>query len=86
VQLDTGDPLFLLGIPIFGYGGAFALRVMSNPAFMQWVSKEYKLQVIRGFDGVLEHLLNLVQLLVCLMKRQQIYKSIFRNNETSFSS
>jgi len=53
--IGTGDPLFLLGIPIFGYGGAFALRAMSNPAFMQWVSQGVKIAGNKGFDGVLEH-------------------------------
>ena len=54
--IGTGDPLFLLGIPIFGYGGAFALRAMSNPAFMQWVSQGVKIAGNKGFDGVLEHI------------------------------
>jgi hypothetical protein len=59
VAIGTGDPLFLLGIPIFGYGGAFALRVMSNPAFMQWVSQGVKIAGNKGFDGVLEHITKL---------------------------
>jgi hypothetical protein len=57
--IGTGDPLFLLGIPIFGYGGAFALRAMSNPAFMQWVSQGVKIAGNEGFDGVLEHIAKL---------------------------
>ena len=57
--IGTGDPLFLLGIPIFGYGGAFALRAMSNPAFMQWVSQGVKIAGNEGFDGVLEHMAKL---------------------------
>jgi len=57
--IGTGDPLFLLGIPIFGYGGAFALRAMSNPAFMQWVSQGVKIAGNKGFDGVLEHITKL---------------------------
>jgi hypothetical protein len=57
--IGTGDPLFLLGIPIFGYGGAFALRAMSNPAFMQWVSQGVKIAGNKGFDGVLEHIAKL---------------------------
>ena len=57
--IGTGDPLFLLGIPIFGYGGAFALRAMSNPAFMQWVSQGVKIAGNKGFDGVLEHVTKL---------------------------
>jgi len=59
VAIGTGDPLFLLGIPIFGYGGAFALRAMSNPAFMQWVSQGVKIAGNKGFDGVLEHITKL---------------------------
>ena len=54
--IGTGDPLFLLGIPIFGYGGAFALRAMSNPAFMQWVANGVKIAGNKGFDGVMEHI------------------------------
>ncbi len=57
--IGTGDPLFLLGIPIFGYGGAFALKAMSNPAFMQWVSQGVKIAGNQGFDGVLEHMTKL---------------------------
>jgi len=57
--IGTGDPLFLLGIPIFGYGGAFALRAMSNPAFMQWVSQGVRIAGNEGFDGVLEHMAKL---------------------------
>jgi hypothetical protein len=32
--IGTGDPLFLLGIPLFGYGGASCLKMLSNPAFL----------------------------------------------------
>ena len=55
VAIGTGDPLFLLGIPLFGYGGAFALRAMSNPSFMQWVANGVKIAGNKGFDGVIEH-------------------------------
>ena len=54
--IGTGDPLFLLGIPIFGYGGAFTLKLMSNPGFMNWVSQGVKIAGNKGFDGVLEHI------------------------------
>ena len=57
--IGTGDPLFLLGIPIFGYGGAFALKLFSNPAFMNWVSQGVKIAGNKGFDGVLEHVAKL---------------------------
>jgi hypothetical protein len=54
--IGTGDPLFLLGIPIFGYGGAFTLKLMSNPGFMNWISQGVKIAGNKGFDGVLEHI------------------------------
>ena len=57
--IGTGDPLFLLGIPIFGYGGAFALKLFSNPAFMNWVSQGVKIAGNKGFDGVVEHITKL---------------------------
>jgi hypothetical protein len=57
--IGTGDPLFLLGIPIFGYGGAFALKLMSNPAFMNWVAQGVKIAGNKGFDGLLEHITKL---------------------------
>ena len=57
--IGTGDPLFLLGIPIFGYGGAFALKLFSNPAFMNWVSQGVKIAGNKGFDGVMEHVAKL---------------------------
>ncbi len=54
--IGTGDPLFLLGIPIFGYGGAYAIKLMSNPAFMNWVAQGVKIAGNKGFDGLLEHI------------------------------
>jgi len=52
----TGDPLFLLGIPVFGYGGAYSLKLLSNPAFMQWVAQGTKIANNKGFDGLIKHL------------------------------
>jgi hypothetical protein len=52
----TGDPMFLLGIPIFGYGGAFALKVMSNPKFLEWIASGTKIAGNKGLEGVAEHL------------------------------
>ncbi len=55
----SGNPLFLLGIPLFGYGGAYALKAMSNPAFLKWLSEGTKIAGNKGFDGVAEHLIKL---------------------------
>jgi len=55
----TGDPLFLLGIPVFGYGGAYSLKLLSNPAFMQWVANGTKIAGNRGFDGLVKHIAKL---------------------------
>ena len=55
----SGNPLFLLGIPLFGYGGAYALKAMSNPTFLNWVSTGVKIAGNKGFDGVVEHLVKL---------------------------
>jgi len=52
----TGDPMFLLGIPIFGYGGAATLRLMSNPKFLDWVASGTKIAANKGLDGVAEHI------------------------------
>jgi len=52
----TGDPMFLLGIPIFGYGGAAALKIMSNPKFLEWIASGTKIAGNKGLDGVAEHL------------------------------
>jgi hypothetical protein len=48
--------MFLLGIPIFGYGGAFALKVMSNPKFLEWIASGTKIAGNKGLEGVAEHL------------------------------
>jgi len=55
----TGDPLFLLGIPVFGYGGAYTLKLLSNPAFMQWVAQGTKIANNKGFDGLIKHIAKL---------------------------
>jgi hypothetical protein len=55
----TGNPLFLLGIPIFGYGGAYATKLMSNPKFVDWLAKGTKIADNKGFDGVVKHLTSL---------------------------
>lgn len=55
----SGNPLFLLGIPLFGYGGAYALKAMSNPTFLKWLSEGTKIAGNKGFDGVAEHLIKL---------------------------
>ena len=57
--IASGNPLFLLGIPLFGYGGAYALKAMSNPAFLKWLSEGTKIAGNKGFDGVAEHLIKL---------------------------
>jgi hypothetical protein len=57
--IASGNPLFLLGIPLFGYGGAYALKAMSNPAFLKWLSEGTKIAANKGFDGVAEHLVKL---------------------------
>ena len=55
----SGNPLFLLGIPIFGYGGAYATKLMSNPKFVDWLAKGTKIADNKGFDGVVKHLTSL---------------------------
>jgi len=55
----TGNPLFLLGIPIFGYGGAYATKLMSNPKFVEWLAKGVNIADNKGFDGVVKHLTSL---------------------------
>ena len=56
ITAGTGDPMFLLGIPIFGYGGAAALKIMSNPKFLEWIASGTKIAGNKGLDGVAEHL------------------------------
>jgi hypothetical protein len=55
----TGNPLFLLGIPIFGYGGGYALKVMSNPKFLNWIADGVPIAAKEGFDGIASHLTKL---------------------------
>ena len=52
----TGNPLFLAGIPMFGYGGYFASKVMSNPAFVEWLAQSTKIAANKGTEGIIEHL------------------------------
>jgi hypothetical protein len=52
----TGNPLFLAGIPMFGYGGYFASKVMSNPAFVEWLAQSTKIAGNKGTEGIIEHL------------------------------
>jgi hypothetical protein len=57
--IGTGDPLFLLGIPLFGYGGSLAVKILSNPAFLEWISRGVKIAGNKGLDGVIEHMTKL---------------------------
>ena len=57
--IGTGDPLFLLGIPLFGYGGSLAVKALSNPAFLEWISRGVKIAGNEGLDGVIEHMTKL---------------------------
>ena len=50
---------FIAGIPLFGITGGTAARLMSNPAFMQWVAKGIKIAGNKGADGLAEHIVKL---------------------------
>jgi hypothetical protein len=53
--LSGASPLFLFSIPVLGYGGAYASKLMSNPHFIDWLAKGTKIAGNKGFDGAMEH-------------------------------
>jgi len=52
----TGNPAFILSVPLIIGGANVSARLMTNPAFIKWLSQGIKISGNKGVDGALEHL------------------------------
>ncbi|BAQ89174.1 hypothetical protein [uncultured Mediterranean phage uvMED] len=52
----SGNPAFLLSVPLIVAGSSQAAKLMTNPAFIKWMAKGVDIAGNKGFDGVAEHI------------------------------
>ena len=52
----SGNPAFLLSIPLIVAGSSQSAKLMTNPAFIKWMARGVDIAGNKGFDGVAEHM------------------------------
>ena len=52
----TGNPAFILSVPLIIGGANVSARLMTNPSFIKWLAQGIKIGGNKGVDGVIEHL------------------------------
>jgi len=52
----TGNPAFILSVPLIIGGANVSARLMTNPSFIKWLAQGIRIGGNKGVDGVIEHL------------------------------
>ena len=52
----TGNPAFILSVPLIIGGANVSAKLMTNPNFIKWLAQGIKIGNNKGVDGVIEHL------------------------------
>ena len=51
----TGNPAFILSVPLVVGGARVSAKLLQNPAFVKWMAEGTDIATQKGVTGVLEH-------------------------------